>query len=264
MNTYFKRWPALVITALLSIMLALPAFAAQPTPPFPIKIVKEDRGKEVTILAGFDINEFGGNDAKCTRTELDAVALHEEVGSADEPCKIIVEWSLKDKDATITSGFYAVEPGEWFRFDQPYEAANGPVRFVGTIWYLPVGWNSHMLAANMGADWKVKNPDLIAYVGLSPTDDWVEGLWKAAEGGATISDDSAAPSGGSGNSCTVTSAKYKLVNVRSEPSTNGKIVRTEKVGNLITFVSESGGWKKLGDNQFMLGTLCVASEQADG
>lgn len=261
-----KAWATLALVVFMLAASVLPAFASPaPPPPFPTTVVKEDRGREVTILSGFDLTEYGGDDSQCTRTELDAVALHEEVGSADEPCKIIVEWSLKNADETIVSGFFAMEPEVWFRFLEAYEATNGPVRFVGTIWYLPKGWNAHMLAANMAADWQVKNPDLVTYVGLSPTDPWVQGLWKAAEAGSTTVESAAAPTNEEeAMYCTVTSNKAR-VNVRNGPGLNFGVVRTVRTGTEIPYFGQTeSGWKIVGEEEFMLGTLCVATEQADG
>jgi len=150
------------------------------TPPFETVKAKDEKNRDVTILKGFDLKEWGGTtDPLCTRTELDAVELREEVGSADEPCVIILEWSLKDKDTTITSGFFAFHPREWIRFT--FDQSHGDTRFVGTMWYIPKNWNAHMLAADLSGDWQIKNPTLTAYVGLSPTDPWVMGLWEAAE-----------------------------------------------------------------------------------
>ncbi len=153
------------------------------TPPFSTAHTVNEDGRFVTTLSGFDLNEWGGtNDPGCTRKELDEVALNEEVGSADENCVIILEWSLKTKDDTIVSGFYALHPREWFRLT--WDQANGETHFVGTLHYVPFGWNGHMLAADMAGDWQVKNPGLVTYVGLSPTDPWVQQLWQTAESSA--------------------------------------------------------------------------------
>lgn len=144
-----------------------------------VKQVNED-GRTVTTLKGFDLNEWGGtNDPGCTRTELDEVMLNEEVGSADENCVIIAEWSLKTDDGTHMSGFFATHPREWFRLS--YAMANGETRFVGTLHYVPFGWNGHMLAADMAGDWQIKNPGELTIVGLSPTDAYVQQVWAAAE-----------------------------------------------------------------------------------
>ncbi len=260
-----RLWTVVVLVVTMLVSSVLPAFAAPaPPPPFPTKVVKEDRGREITILSGFDLAEYGGDDSRCTRTELDAVVLREEVGSADEACKVIVEWSLKNGDETIASGFFAMEPRIWFRFVEAYEATNGPVRFVGTIWYLPKGWNAHMLAANMAADWQVKNPDLITYVGLSPTDPWVQGLWKAAEAGSTSVEAAAPTNEEEAMYCTVTSGKAR-VNVRNGPGLNFGVVRTVRTGTEITYFGQTESeWKIIGEEEFMLGTLCVDAEQADG
>jgi len=143
---------------------------------------KDEKGRSVTRLSGFDPQEFGGNDSDCTLEDNPDVArLGEEVGSPREACKSIVEWSLKNGDQTIASGFYAMQPYEWFRFNQPYEATNGNVRFVGSFWRVPRGWNAHILAMDYAGDWQEKNPGLLTIVGLSPMDTWVQGLWQDAE-----------------------------------------------------------------------------------
>lgn len=144
-------------------------------PPFETTVQKDDRGHDVTTIKGFDLTDTGGDDTGCTRTELDAVALREEIGSPAENCKIVVEWSLKYQATTIVSGIYAMKPGEWFRIEGN---VSGEDRFVGTLWYLPSGWASHMYAANIAAEWQPKNPGLVTIVGLSPTDPWVVGLAK--------------------------------------------------------------------------------------
>lgn len=174
--------PAAVALALLASALAFgvkPAVAQAPQPPETVT-AQDEKGRSVTLVKGFDLNEWGGTtDPACSRTELDAVELREEVGSADEPCVIVLEWSLKNADQTITSGFYSFLPREWIRLN--YEQTHDRVRFVGTMWYVPQGWNAHMLSADLAGDWQVKNPGLVSYVGLSPTDPWVSGLWQAAE-----------------------------------------------------------------------------------
>ncbi len=149
-----------------------------------VKTVKEDRGKEVVILKGFDLNDFGGEDTLCTLKELSALELREEVGSPDDKCKHVVEWSLKYGAETIASGVYPMKPSEWFRIIGNVSGGDlqKTVRFVGTMWRIPPGWNSHMFAANMAADWAVKNPTETTIVGLSPTDSTiVDGYNKLAK-----------------------------------------------------------------------------------
>ncbi len=154
--------------------------AQAPQPPETVQ-AQDEKGRNVVLVKGFDLKEWGGTtDPQCKRTELDAVELREEVGSANEPCVIVLEWSLKNGDQTITSGFYSFLPREWLRLN--FAQSHDRVRFVGTMWYIPQGWNAHMLAADLAGDWQVKNPGLKTIVGLSPTDPWVLSQWSDAEG----------------------------------------------------------------------------------
>lgn len=139
--------------------------------PYVVEPAKDDKNRTVTILKGFDLKEFGGNDSDCLTKAETALALREEVGSPTEQCKIVVEWSLKSGADTVVSGVYALHPLEWFRLKSN---VSGTIRYVGTMWYLPKGWNSHMFAADIAGDWSIKNPGLTTYVGLSPTNPWVE------------------------------------------------------------------------------------------
>jgi hypothetical protein len=148
--------------------------------PYQTKVVKDDKGRSVTVLSGFDIKEFGGTmDPGCKRKELDFVELREEVGSESEKCAIVLEWSLKNGDTTIASGVYSLLPGEWIRF--PFAQTSGYTRFVGTLHYQPYAYNAHMYSADVIGDWQEKNPGLFNVGGLSPTDEYIQGLFKQSE-----------------------------------------------------------------------------------
>ncbi len=268
MNTNFKRWPALVITGLLAALLTLPALAQVPSG-FPYE-TKPYQNK--ILLKGFDPAEFGGDDANCplkNDQQPDSIHIGEVVGSEGETCKLVVEWSLKTGSTTIVSGVYANEPGEWYYVPLAVEGVDSPMRFVGTIWRIPRNWNAHQFAVDI-AKARDDRDGTTSIVGLSMTDEWVvklAGTTNPGGGGApgaspSSGSDQPAPSGG--QTCTVTSSAYKYVNVRKGPGTSHAIVRTEKVGAVITFIEETGGWKKLAEGQYMLGTLCTATEQADG
>jgi hypothetical protein len=198
-NTLFRILFAVVLS-LMALGAVGSAYAQSEEPPAPpegfpyeLKLVNaaieegEDEARQQWALEGFDPAEFGGNDSDCTNTELDAIRWIDEISAPDEDCLTIFEWSLKDGDSTIASGMYALEPeeedqdqaAEWIRFS--FEQSTGQVRFVGTLWRLPKGWNGHQLAVDLTADWQQKNLEEWNVVGLSPTDDYIMGLWAAAE-----------------------------------------------------------------------------------
>ena len=184
MKKTFLNWIAILAILAFALTPMVSAFAAPATqqaqPPYPLVQDQDEKGRTVTRLQGFDPKEFGGDDSGCTlKDNPDVARLNEEVGSTEEACKSIVEWSLKNGDETIASGFYAMQPKEWFRLT--YDQANGKVRFVGSFWRVPQGWNAHMLSMDYAGDWQIKNPGLLTVVGLSPTDPWVLGLWQTAE-----------------------------------------------------------------------------------
>jgi hypothetical protein len=129
-----------------------------------------------TFMRGFDIKEFGGNDAACSRTELEGIQAPEVVGSPNEDCKIVVEWSLKHGDRTIYTGVFPLEPGKWFYMPLGVAGVNDDVRIVGTAWYLPKGWNAHQFAADLAKDRDARDKTT-SIIGLSPTDPYV--LWLA-------------------------------------------------------------------------------------
>ena len=135
----------------------------------------------MVTLEGFDLTEFGGNDSNCGRTELDSTHLGEVVSSQDENCLIIVEWSLKHSEETVVTGVYAVAPGEWFYVPLAVAGVNDEVRLVGTLWYLPRGWNAHMYAADLAGDRDARD-GTTSYVGLPPTDPWVVNIADALLG----------------------------------------------------------------------------------
>lgn len=142
----------------------------------PKTIVQQDEnGRNVTTLQGFDLQEFGGNDSGCGRTELDSIHIGEVVGSQSEKCLSVIEWSLKVGDQTILAGTYALRPGEWFYIPLAVSGQNDSPRTVGTLWYLPKGWNAHMFAADIAADRDARD-GTTSFVGLSPTDPWVVGV----------------------------------------------------------------------------------------
>ncbi len=58
---------------------------------------------------------------------------------------------------------------------------NDRVRIVGTLWYLPKGWNAHMFAADLAGDRDLRD-GTTSIVGLSPTDPWVVNLANALAG----------------------------------------------------------------------------------
>lgn len=136
-----------------------------------------DKGA-VTTLKGFDLTEFGGLDNKCKRNQTEVIHLGEVVSSETESCRIVVEWSLKYGTTTVLAGTYAVEPGEWFYVPLAVGGENDSPRIVGTIWYLPRNWNSHLYAAYLAIARDARDGTL-SYVGLSPTDPFVELLANA-------------------------------------------------------------------------------------
>lgn len=193
---------ALLAALVFLFAIALPGYAQDesnepPAPaegfPYELKLVDaaieegEDEARQQWAMSGFDPAEYGGDDSDCDLTELDNVKWTDEVGAPDEDCKIVFEWSLKDGDETLASGMMPLEPEEesvgqeaqWIRFT--FEQTDGRVRFVGSMWRLPKGWNAHQLSIDLAADWQKKNPDEWSVVGLSPTDDYIMGLWQAAE-----------------------------------------------------------------------------------
>ncbi|MCL4360014.1 PT domain-containing protein [Patescibacteria group bacterium] len=152
--------------------------------PAPYKTVeaKDEKGRKVILVnAGFDLNEFGGNDAKCTRTELDSIHIGEVVSSQSEGCLTVLEWSLKLDASTVMAGTYPLKPGEWFYIPLAVSGVNDHVRIVGTLWYLPKGWNAHMYAADLASDRDTRDATH-SIVGLSPTDDYVVKLANALLG----------------------------------------------------------------------------------
>ncbi len=149
--------------------------------PFKTVATKDDKGRAITKLEGFDLNEFGGNDNLCTKKELEQIHIGERVGSVGEPCKIVVEWSLKYSDQTIITGVYALEPGEWFYVPLAVAGQKGSPRIVGTAHYLPKLWNAHMYSANI-ASVRDATDHTTSIVGLSPTNVYVVMLANALLG----------------------------------------------------------------------------------
>lgn len=141
-------------------------------PPYTFVTQQDDNGRSVTTMPGFDLAEYGGDDSACTRTELDSIHIGEVVGSEGETCLIVIEWSLKVDDRTIIAGTYALAPGEWFYVPLAVAGQNDSPRIIGTAWYLPKGWNSHMFAADIASDRDTRD-GTTSIVGLSPTDPWV-------------------------------------------------------------------------------------------
>lgn len=148
----------------------------------PRPVTRVEDGKE--LMAGFDRNEFGGDDSDCTRnipnSSPDMIHIGEVVGSEHEDCKIVIEWSLKYRDQTILAGTYALEPneeaigqpGEWFYIPFAVDGYNDATRIVGTAHYMPQDWNAHEYAFLLGRD-RDDRDGTVSVVGLSPTDPWV-------------------------------------------------------------------------------------------
>lgn len=152
--------------------------------PFPFSPVQaqDENGRRVLLInKGFDLKEFGGNDSKCTRTQLDSIHIGEVVSSQNEGCLTVIEWSLKSDATTVIAGTYALRPGEWFYIPLAVAGINDRVRIVGTLWYLPKDWNAHMYAADLAGDRDLRDKTA-SYVGLSPTDDYVVKLANAMAG----------------------------------------------------------------------------------
>ncbi len=189
---------AIILTALFGAVEVVSAQNPQPPAPpanfpYPVKLVSAELEKGETVarqqwaLAGFDPAEYGGDDSDCSNSTEDDVKWVDEIGAPDEDCKIIFEWSLKNADETLASGVMPLEPEEenvgqiaqWIRFS--FEQSTGRVRFTGSMWREPQGWNAHQQAVNFAADWQQKNPGEWSVVGLSPTDAWVQQIWQDAE-----------------------------------------------------------------------------------
>lgn len=145
-------------------------------PPFETENALDDRGRTVTVIKGFDVNEYGGSDADCKREgEPEMIHIGEVVGSETEPCLSVIEWSLKVGEETILAGTYALRPGEWFYIPLAVSGLNDSPRIVGTLYIMPRGWNAHMMAANYASDRDLRD-GTTSYVGLSPTDPWVQAI----------------------------------------------------------------------------------------
>ncbi len=251
-------WATLALVVVMLISSVLPTFAQAPAPVVPADFPYETKVYEgKTLLAGFDPLEYGGDDSNCTRSELMLTQWGEVASSQAEACKVVLEWSVKVGAQTIFAGVYALEPGEWFYTPKRVAGDFSDPRFVGTLHYLPRGWNAHQYAVNIATARDTRDTTL-SVVGLSPTDEWVVSLAKKIQ-----------PEGATGQpteegTCTVTSSKPR-VNVRNGPGTNFGIVRSVRTGTEIVYFGETvNGWKIIREKQFMLGALCVATEQADG
>lgn len=268
------------IAALVVLMLAANVPTASATPVQPVKPAdfpyetKVYEGK--TLLAGFDPLEYGGNDNDCripTGSQPEMIHIGEVVSSPGEGCRSVVEWSLKVGTETIIAGTYALEPGEWFYIPKAVAGDQTDPRYVGTLYVYPMGWNAHKQAVYLAADRDARDGTL-SVVGLSPTDDFVVGL-----AGTTNPGGGGAP-GSNGNAgeqvqpatqedevmyCVVTSNMAK-VNVRSGPGTQFSVVRTVLTGTEIPYfgATNSGDWKIVGEEEFILAKLCVSVDQADG
>lgn len=232
--------------------------------------IEEDK----VLMKGFDLNEYGGNDANCSIPvggQPRNIHIGEVVSSPSEGCRQVLEWSLKQGTETIIAGTYALEPGEWFYVPKAAAGDFSDPRFVGTLWTYPKGWNAHRMAFYMAAA-RDERDGTLSVVGLSPTDDYVLGLAGVAHpggggapGSSDNSEDAQDQSPEENLTCTVTSSK-SLVNVRRNPSTTATIVRKVATDSTVAYQVEVGDWKKLSDTEFILGALCVAQEndEADG
>lgn len=274
-----RLWTVMVLVVMMLAASVLPAFA-QPLAPvtlgnFPHE-TRIEGGK--VLMKGFDLNEYGGNDANCSIPvggQARSIHMGEVVSSPSEGCRQVLEWSLKKGEITIIAGTYALEPGEWFYVPKAVGGDFGDLRFVGTLWTYPTGWNAHRMAFIL-AGARDSRDGTLSIVGLSPTDDFVVGL-----AGTTNPGGGGAPSSGtvqpaaqpaaqptSGDEvmyCTVTSARSNFVNVRNGPGLNFGVVRTVRTDTEIPYFGQTeSGWKIVGEEEFMLGTLCVDAEQADG
>ncbi|MEI8232858.1 MAG: hypothetical protein WCG44_03885 [bacterium] len=176
-NFFRLTLKALSILTLLVLVFAqaVPVFA-QSAAPIEESITVQKKGESVTVkvLKGFNPNEYGGNDSSCTFTgsEPEMVHIGEVVGSPNESCLQVIEWSLKDGDQTIVAGTYALAPHEWFYIPLAVSGVNDQVRVVGTLYRMPKGWNAHMMAVYYAID-RDSRDGTHSYIGLSPTDPWV-------------------------------------------------------------------------------------------
>lgn len=184
MNTKFNFFRSFRSTLkVLSILTVLVMVFAQAVPVFaqlavPIEesITIQKKGESVTVkvLKGFDPNEYGGDDSGCTYSGSEPERIHigEVVGSPNEACLQVIEWSLKNGDSTIVAGTYALAPHEWFYIPMAVAGVNDEVRVVGTLYRMPKDWNAHMMAVYYGIDRDARD-GTHSYIGLSPTDPWV-------------------------------------------------------------------------------------------
>ena len=165
-----------ILTVLVMVFAQAVSVSAQSAAPLTENIQIEKNGQMVTVMVvkGFDVNEFGGDDSLCpfTAEQPETIHIGEVVGSPNEKCKLVVEWSLKQDDKTMVTGVYSLEPGEWFYIPLAVAGVNDAVRVVGTLHRMPKDWNAHMYAAFIGYD-RDQRDGTKSYVGLSPTDPWV-------------------------------------------------------------------------------------------
>lgn len=257
-----RLWTIAVLVVTMLAASVLPAFAEGLPADFPYP-VKEYQTK--TLLAGFDPAEFGGDDSNCTRSELMLTQWGEVASSQEEQCKVVLEWSVKIGAKTIFAGVYSLEPNkeggsEWFYTPKRAEGDLSDPRFVGTLHYLPRGWNAHQYAVNIATARDTRDGTL-SVVGLSPTDPWVLNLAKTAIAGSTSAVTTSEPA----RSCVVTTTpNFNAVNVRIGPGLNKRIDRTEAVGNVLNYIADDGNWKELSDGLYIKSNLCREVSQADG
>jgi hypothetical protein len=111
----YKAWVILTIAVLMLAASVLPAFAQSAAPVTLGNFPHETRIEEGKVLMkGFDLNEYGGNDANCSIPvggQARSIHMGEVVSSPSEGCRQVLEWSLKKGEITIIAGTYALEPG---------------------------------------------------------------------------------------------------------------------------------------------------------
>ena len=177
-NFFRSTLKALSILTLMVMVFAqaVSPVSAQAAVPIEESITVEKNGESVTVkvLKGFDPNEYGGDDSGCTYSGSEPEKIHigEVVGSPNEACLQVIEWSLKNGDSTIVAGTYVLAPHEWFYIPMAVAGVNDEVRVVGTLYRMPKGWNAHMMAVYYAIDRDARD-GTHSYIGLSPTDPWV-------------------------------------------------------------------------------------------
>jgi hypothetical protein len=186
-----------ILTVLVMVFAQAVSVSAQSTAPVEESITVQKKGEAITVkvLKGFDPNEFGGDDSGCTfsGSEPEMIHIGEVVGSPNEACLQVIEWSLKKGDGTIVAGTYALAPHEWFYIPMAVAGVNDEVRVVGTLYRMPKDWNAHMMAVYYAIDRDARD-GTHSYIGLSPTDPWVLAQIDSLSGRSAAAIDTVVPS----------------------------------------------------------------------